>query len=294
MDYSIMCMYAVTPCHAGSGSALATVDLPIQRERHTNWPVIQASGMKGALRANFDRYERTQLKTENAEEFKGLTNKIFGARTSEDSGGGYAGSMSVSDAKILAFPMRSNIAPFVWITCPAVLKRLYRDLNITGEPKEIDFVNIDKAVDKKLTALCVTGNLSGKILLEDMEVEVPADSTVIAAIKPLLEYFPEADRLLIVSDTIFDYGVTCTPVAAHITIDQEKGTTKDSSLRYQEELPADTLMYCVIHWGDTRDGSESLKAETIRKYVKDTVIKKHIQVGGDETMGRGIFALVWK
>ena len=37
---SILCLYAVTPCHAGSGASVGVVDLPIQRERHTNWPVI--------------------------------------------------------------------------------------------------------------------------------------------------------------------------------------------------------------------------------------------------------------
>ena len=54
---SIAIMYAVTPCHAGSGSSLGVVDLPIQRERHTNWPMIQASGVKGAFRANFERFK---------------------------------------------------------------------------------------------------------------------------------------------------------------------------------------------------------------------------------------------
>ena len=46
---SIAIMYGITPCHAGSGSSMGIVDLPIQRERHTNWPVIQSSGVKGAL-----------------------------------------------------------------------------------------------------------------------------------------------------------------------------------------------------------------------------------------------------
>jgi len=43
-------LYALTPIHAGSGQALKAVDLPIQRERHTAWPMVQASGVKGALR----------------------------------------------------------------------------------------------------------------------------------------------------------------------------------------------------------------------------------------------------
>ena len=54
---SILSLYAISPCHVGSGSSVGVVDLPIQRERHTNWPVIQASGMKGALRAHFERFK---------------------------------------------------------------------------------------------------------------------------------------------------------------------------------------------------------------------------------------------
>jgi CRISPR-associated protein Cmr4 len=101
-NYSIMTMYAVTPCHAGSGSALGTVDLPIQRERHTNWPVIQSSGMKGSLRANFDRYKKVKLDEAQLAQFTELTDNIFG--DSKSAGSTYAGAISVSDAKILAFP----------------------------------------------------------------------------------------------------------------------------------------------------------------------------------------------
>ena len=90
---SIAIMYAVTPCHAGSGSALGVVDLPIQRERHTNWPMIQASGVKGAFRANFDRFKNKIADKEQIKDFETLTESVFG--TSSD--GGYAGSLSISD-----------------------------------------------------------------------------------------------------------------------------------------------------------------------------------------------------
>lgn len=39
-----------TPLHAGSGDSLGVVDLPIQRERHTSFPKIEGSSLKGALR----------------------------------------------------------------------------------------------------------------------------------------------------------------------------------------------------------------------------------------------------
>ena len=43
-----------TPLHAGSGDDLGIVDLPIQRERHTSFPKIEASSLKGALREAFE------------------------------------------------------------------------------------------------------------------------------------------------------------------------------------------------------------------------------------------------
>ena len=42
-----------TPLHAGSGTDLGIVDLPIQREKHTDYPKVEASGLKGAIREIF-------------------------------------------------------------------------------------------------------------------------------------------------------------------------------------------------------------------------------------------------
>ena len=52
---SILCLYAVTPCHAGSGASVGVVDLPIQREAHTDWPCVYGSAVKGALRAHAEQ-----------------------------------------------------------------------------------------------------------------------------------------------------------------------------------------------------------------------------------------------
>lgn len=285
-DFSIAIMYAVTPCHAGSGSALGVVDLPIQRERHTNWPMIQASGVKGAFRANFDRYKNNLSDEEKAKvkEINKLADSIFG--TSE--GTGYAGSSSFSDAKILAYPMRSDVSPFVWMTCPAVLKRLQKDLSFTGE--NIEKCKIPEV--KENEAVLIKGSISGNVLLEDYEVKVLNDKKV----EGLDVYFEGADRLILVSDEVFNYGVTnCTQIMAQIKIDSKTGTTAEGSLRYQEELPSDTLMYTVIHWGDSKNTVEDkLKADTIKRFITEEVIKNHIQIAGDETCGRGIFELTWK
>ncbi|RCV66125.1 CRISPR-associated protein Cmr4 [Methanophagales archaeon] len=49
-------MVVETPLHAGSGADLGIVDMPIQRERHTGFPKIEASGLKGCMREAFEGY----------------------------------------------------------------------------------------------------------------------------------------------------------------------------------------------------------------------------------------------
>ena len=216
-----------------------------------------------------------------------LQKQIFGTDKG-GSGSGYAGSSSFPDARILAYPMRSSFAPFVWITCPSVLKRLVRDLEFAGNISE----DITIPDVKDSDAVCLSGNITGDVLLEDFEVKVIKSEKI----EKLDEYLKSAERLLIVSDAVFNYGVTdCTQIMAQIQIDSATGTTKEGSLRYQEELPSDTLMYTVIHWGDSKNSVEyQLNADTIKKYITEKVIKNHIQIAGDETCGRGIFKIEWK
>src|SRR5437660_1291383 len=52
MITSTLYLYTETPLHAGAGSGLSSIDLPIQRERTTQYPLIQSSGVKGKLRAD--------------------------------------------------------------------------------------------------------------------------------------------------------------------------------------------------------------------------------------------------
>ena len=281
---SILTMYAVTPCHAGSGASTGVVDQPIQRERHTNWPMIQASGIKGAMRAHFERFKGSIKEKPEQKQFDVLTERIFG--TSETGDSGHAGALCVGDARILAFPMRSNVAPFVWITCPAVLKRLNRDLGMADKGL-LDIACLDSVTQEKAIRCSGAFKEGERVLLEDMEISVAGAADLGT------ELLQDAERLLIVHDEVFDYGVSqCTQVMAQIKIDQKTGTSKEG-LRYQEDLPSDTLMYSVIFWGDSRDAAQTVKQETICRYITEEVMPDHLQVGGDETLGRGIFSLNW-
>src|SRR5438552_7194950 len=47
---TLLGIHALTALHPGSGTALGTVDLPVQRERATQWPTVAGSALKGILR----------------------------------------------------------------------------------------------------------------------------------------------------------------------------------------------------------------------------------------------------
>lgn len=288
--FSICTFYAVSPIHAGSGASFAAVDLPIQRERHTHWPHVQASGVKGAMRAHYrdfaaDKslinflfgYDPDDAKHHDAYNSKRQENEKFDVKDN------FPGAVSFSEAKLLAFPIRSNIAPFVWVTCPAVLNRLNRDLLFVGLPEIGDPPPVTGE-----TAFCLSGGISGNVILEDMIVNVQASELP----NPIPEEFPSLNKLLLVSDEVFKYAVdSCTEIQTQIKIDSETGTAAAGALRYQELLPADSLLYSVVYYSRAVFDN-SLQSETIRGHVED-VIKNFIQIGGDETLGRGICKINW-
>ncbi len=291
-ERDIISLYTVSPLHAGSGAIIGAVDLPIQRERHTGWPHVQASALKGAFRSHV----RDGMDGADRAADEKLLNLIFGSDdqdgwkelSSKKEGKGkmetLPAAIAVSDAKILAFPVRSNIAPFVWITCPAVLKRFWEDLEFAdmGAREKLPAVKDENAVP-------LNGFQCDKeILLEDVVVR-PEGSAEMGGVKAR---FPELERLLLVSDSVFDYCVSsCTEVQTQIKIDAQTGSTKDGSLRYQELLPSDTALYAVVLF-NSDNFDNSLQASMVSEQVKKR-ISRYVQVGGDYTLGRGLCRAAW-
>jgi CRISPR-associated protein Cmr4 len=285
---SLIKLYAVSPVHAGSGASLAAVDLPIQRERHTNWPHIQASGVKGAMRSHFRRFNESDGGT--GRDVKYLANIVFGSDeqdgwNSSADGDTLPGAISVSDAKLFAFPVRSNMAPFVWVTSPAVLKRLKTDLEIAGIKADfkVPAVEGDKAMP-------FFANAPERLVIEDAAVACGEKGEL----KGLEILLSGIDRLLLVSDMMYDYCVSsCTEVQAQIKIDEKNGTAKDGALRYQELLPSDSVMYSIVCFG-AQNFENEFQADMIEGYVKKVFCNDgFIQVGGDVTLGRGVCRINW-
>ena len=271
-------LYAITPIHAGAGQALSAVDLPIQREEHTAWPMVQASGIKGALRDWCEKSWGSEGFNED------LPERIFGRAGEEESN--WAGAVTVTDARILLFPVRSNVAPFVHITCPAVLNRFEEILDLAGFNRlSLPSVNEDEFVSLK-------GDFPDEIVLEDMVVK---KKTIKEELKELSVWFEQSKRCVIVSDDVFGFLVrTSTEVQAHIAIEDSTGTARDGSLRYQEYLPADSLLYFLAFFADERGRKDGFKlAEEVARLVTEHGVVSHLQIGGDFTLGKGICKVKW-
>lgn len=121
---SLFTFYTLTPLHAGAGDTAAAIDLPVQREKHTEYPAVFSSAMKGSLRCflGWNGSSETDI------------NAIFGTE-GNDQKDSASGKVVFTDAKILLFPVRSSEGVFKWITCPFVIERIKRDLQFIGISK---------------------------------------------------------------------------------------------------------------------------------------------------------------
>jgi CRISPR-associated protein Cmr4 len=275
-------IHALTGLHPGSGTALGVVDLPVQRERHTAWPLIPGSSLKGILR---DACRRK--KGDDQELFA-----VFGPETTDADA--HAGSLSLTDARILAFPVRSLRGVFAWVTCPAVLERLNRDLSLAGmgELKEIPGVEKkDTAACAELSPLLVDGN---KLVLEEFEFTrttaagsvagwMAAHATQDAATRARIR-----THLAVLHDDDFTHFVRhATEVLARVGLDYECKTVKEGALFYQEFLPAETIFYTLVMAEDSRRKGIRKDAAWVVQYLRQNT-PPVLQIGGNETIGKGL------
>ena len=290
MSKSMLFLYAETPLHAGSRRALGTVDLPIQRERTTGYPMIQSGSVKGRLRA--------EMKTSGKLGDDLVT--LFGPETENASE--HAGALSFGDARLLLFPVRSLAGVFAWVTSVDALARFYRELALLrtvpgwslpqGEPGEAEaWVN-----GQALLA-------GGKVVLEEFSFTPVQNEAVQKIGKWLAEnalpqgaeyaYWRNAlsDHLCILPrDAFRDFVLYATEVQTHIKLDPDKKTVESGALWTAESLPVDSLLYVPVMAVKSRRKEKDLDAAAVMKKLTDN-LPARINFGGDETTGQGFVAL---
>jgi CRISPR-associated protein Cmr4 len=285
---ALLFIHAQTGLHPGSGTALGTVDLPIQRERHTQWPVIPGSTLKGVVRDTCRPKDRNGPARED-------WLAAFGPETSEADK--HAGALSLTDARILAFPVRSLKGVFAWVTCPAVLERLHRDLKL-GDSRDgfspPSPPGKDKALAQQSGPLLVDEN---KLILEEFEFERTGEAGAVTewiakhAVDDEFTRKRLQSHLVILHDDDFTHFVRhATEVVARVGLDYERKTAKTGALFYEEFLPAETLFYSVILASASRREGHGRGPVEIMSYLR-TNLPSLLQIGGDETIGKGLCAV---
>ncbi|MGE4518023.1 MAG: type III-B CRISPR module RAMP protein Cmr4 [Desulfobacteraceae bacterium] len=273
----------ITPLHAGSGQDLGIVDMPIQRERHTGFPKIEASGLKGSIREVFEGLklsdnivnsdklkdnfkgleEKWMVRKDNSQEVKKDKNgkelikfdQAISLSFGPKDGDAHAGALGFTDAKILLFPVKSMKGVFAYITCPSVIERFYKDLGICIKMESIDMqkYNIEtvpspnSVFDTNASPLTIKDK--NIVVLEEYSFSVKSDENT----KNLAQFITDklglnsvVEKLVVLSDEDFrDFVNLSTEVVTRTCIDPETGTVKGGALFTEEYLPSETILYSL-------------------------------------------------
>jgi CRISPR-associated protein Cmr4 len=289
-------LYCVSPVHMGTGTAVGgLIDNPIQRERHTEYPMMAGSGIKGAIRHDYWAQH----------EDSNVLNRLFGP---EQSAAEHAGALSFSDGQLVAFPVRCAKAGFVYATSPLLLARLKRQLALANVQADWAIPNLESGKCQIVNHELMTDN---KLALEAYELE-PKVETALKTISDWLAvnalpvdkdfaYFREKlanDLVLLSDDELHYFVVNSTVVEPHVRIDDISGTADGGALFYTENLPPESLLFSVIMASQERykrgDSAENrLDATQIINTLVDgsenwqALQGRMLQFGGDATTGRG-------
>ena len=264
MNMALLGLLAETFIHPGAGQTNGVIDLPVSREAATNYPFIPGSSLKGAL----------QEAVAAIPDLRDERSFYFGTQEA-------AGTLLVSDARLLLLPVRSLNGVYKWVTCPHLLERLQRDMQRSGTKITVSIPDL-----RQSKGFLAVNAEDTKIFLEERSFGPHArlEDGWVEEIKKLIHDKATQDRLqdqlIVLPDNDFawfaQFGLA---VQARNRLDC--ATKISQSLWYEETLPPDTLMYTLL-------------AERHHDVLEDFILyfdERWLQVGGNETVGQGWFKI---
>lgn len=270
-------LFTRTPMHVGAGTGLGAIDQPVVRERHTGFPVIPGSALKGCWADQYLQEPATGHRTDQGR-------VIFGHENPE-SDDASRGGVSFGEGRLLAFPVRSLKGCFAWVTSPLILQRWIRDTGGT--------VALPQAIPQGMDlhghagALAIVANRKSKVVLEDYAFDVKGGFEGAAALAQLMGSEQTGDNLwaslspqhlCLISDDMMGYFArNACEIADHVKIEDDTGTASDGALFNQENVPAETLFYSVL---------TELKTGALANLALPN--PPVFQIGGSATTGQGL------
>jgi CRISPR-associated protein Cmr4 len=289
---SIYFLRCETPLHAGSGETHSYIDLPIQREKHTGFPKIEGSGLKGSLREAFE----SKLGYNN-----GDINILFGKSKDADA----SASLGFTDARILLFPVKSYKGVMAWITCPQVLNKFAKESTLLEPSAAATISDLPVEIDDDKIIAGNANVLDSKVLLEEYVFNcLNLDDTPKVNGEQLNEWLADQifdkdtetfwntfmkERIAVLSNGVFrDFVENFTSVTTRNKIDNETGAAEDGALFTIEYLPEESVLYHLVTASDEFSKVTGRKtADQIMKTYQDN-LSEIFQIGGNATIGKGI------
>lgn len=277
-------IHALSPLHAGTGQSVDVIDLPIARTRATNIPFLPGSSLKGVLR------ERSRAPGES-KEHKEKRWAVFGPDSCNASE--HAGAFAVTDARLLALPVRSFRGAFAWVSSPLLLTLARRDLAAAERGMELP------AVKATMGGACVTkpsrvthdDGTRATVYLEDLDLPAQVSPEVDDWARWLGRFVaPSSDmftgRLVVVDDDVMSFLLeTATQIDARVRIDGNTGTVAQGALWYEESLPAETLLLGLAMADQSRHPTQKMAPEQVLRHALPGEVA--VQLGGKASVGRG-------
>ncbi|HRK27393.1 MAG TPA: type III-B CRISPR module RAMP protein Cmr4 [Chitinophagales bacterium] len=259
----------LTPTHVGSGSDLGIVDLPIQREGHTNYPKFEASSLKGALRQRFEE-KYSSNDNENKEKIhltfgydpQGECKKFkdaYEAKYAKE----YSGALGFTDARLLFFPIKSMKGVYALVTSVGILEKFVAELELSTleTAMQEDLTSLDAEVQKmdlkpgecySVEGKCITEGDKTSIILEEYAfvVKSSADNPNLVKISNSIKKisdFEISKHLVVLHDDDFrDFVELSTEVITRIKIKNSTGVVEGGALFTEEYLPSETILYSLV------------------------------------------------
>jgi CRISPR-associated protein Cmr4 len=288
---TIYWLHTLSPTHVGTGRGVGYIDLPIHRDKVTNWPLIPGSAFKGVWADYCDASEKKRQTDEQRR-------LAFGLASDSDNRSN-AGALVPTDARLVCLPVRSFQGTFAWCTSPMALRMLRRDLVLAGikDLPDAPVVLPDEVIHYPNKAGTVLKE-GERIYLEDLDFQAKPCGTAEEWAQVIANgaFADEEDdawraefvkRFAVLPDAVFDFLTeTATEVIARVKIDDDTKTVASRMLWNEEALPAETILCGLIF-------CDRLYAEDNRGVTPESLLQEYatktlsLQIGGKATVGRG-------
>jgi CRISPR-associated protein Cmr4 len=275
------------PTHIGTGGyRLGRVDNAIVREPGTNLPKIPGTSLSGAVRsAAAMRINKTQCAGQGGHcaNFKDCP-ICYTFGSARDGGASGAGAVSLSDARLVLFPVASWDGP-IWLTTLETLQ----EFGFNGLPASAPSSN-QVFLSNGLQAVN-NGFGLGWLMLEAAANKVTL--TAPASWQPSSELEHALTRTVIVHESILAHLVNSgLEVRTSVAIEPDTGAAKDGALFTYEAIPRAAFMSFDVTVDDYRSSFPKQNGAVNWQDVKDVVedglsLAEYLGIGGMGTRGFG-------